>query len=603
VAVTKQAAADAAAEYARRLAARRAEAEARARRDRRLSNLRLLVFAIGALTCWLVFVSRDLATLWLALPVLAFAALVVLHDRAIRARQRAERSAAFYARGLRNLDGTWVADPATSEERRDPVHPYADDLDCFGRGSLFERMSRARTRAAEDVLAAWLRTPADPHTIRARQAAVGELAPALDLREDLALLGDDLRAELSSEHLREWGEAPPRLTSSALRGVALFLPGVTLLALLAWIFTGAGPFPFEAALVIQTGFALALRARVREVVRRAELPGQELALFAALVARIEREAFESPRLTSLHGVLAAGGVPTSRRISRLRLLTDLLDARRNQLFMPIAALSLWTTQLAFAIEGWRRVSGPMLAPWLDALAEIEALASFAGYAYEHGDHAFPEIVAPSSGVVFEAEAIGHPLLPAERCVRNDVRLDEGRRLLIVSGSNMSGKSTLLRSLGTNAVLALAGAPVCARRLRIAPLQVGASIQLRDSLIEGRSRFYAEIQRLRQIVELAEGERPALFLLDEILHGTNSHDRRLGAEAVIRGLLERGASGAVTTHDLALTRMTEVLGECVVNAHFEDHLEDGAMVFDYRLRPGVVERSNALALMRAVGLEV
>jgi hypothetical protein len=535
--------------------------------------------------------------------VSAFVALVVLHDRAIRARQRAERSAAFYARGLRNLDGSWVDDPISSEMRRDPAHPYADDLDCFGRGSLFERVSRARTRAAEDVLATWLLAPADRDTIRARQAAVAELAPALDLREDLALLGEDLRAELRPEHLRAWGEAPARLSSRALRTLATLLPVVTVLALLAWVFTGAGPLPFEAALLVQTGFALALRPRVREVIRVVDLPGRELALFAELVERVEAATFESPRLVSLRGALAGGGVEPSRRIARLRLLTDLLDARRNQLFAPIAVLLLWSTQLAFAIEHWRRVSGAQLAPWLDALAEIEALASLAGYAFEHPDHVFPEIVAPAKGVAFEAEALGHPLLPAGRCVRNDACFDDRRRLLIISGSNMSGKSTLLRSLGVNAVLALAGAPVCARRLRLAPLQVGASIQLRDSLIEGRSRFYAEIQRLRQIVELADGDRPALFLLDEILHGTNSHDRRIGAEAVINGLLERGASGAVTTHDLALTRMAEALGERAANAHFEDHLEDGRMVFDYRLHPGVVERSNALALMRAVGLEV
>jgi DNA mismatch repair ATPase MutS len=196
------------------------------------------------------------------------------------------------------------------------------------------------------------------------------------------------------------------------------------------------------------------------------------------------------------------------------------------------------------------------------------------------------------------------LIPETRNVRTDLKLsDEERRVLIVSGSNMSGKSTLLRTVGINTVLALAGAPIRARRLRLTPLQVGASIRIQDSLQAGASRFYAEITRLRQIVELTEGELPVLFLLDEILHGTNSHDRRIGAEGVVRGLIERGAIGLITTHDLALARIAEELAPRAANVHFEDHLEEGKMTFDYRLRPGVVERSNALELMRSVGLEV
>jgi len=209
----------------------------------------------------------------------------------------------------------------------------------------------------------------------------------------------------------------------------------------------------------------------------------------------------------------------------------------------------------------------------------------------------------SLGAVYEARALGHPLLPSARCVRNDIALGGARQVLIVSGSNMSGKSTMMRTIGINAVLAFAGAPVRARQLRLSPLSIGASIQIQDSLQGGASRFYAEITRLKQIVELTRGERPLLFLLDEILSGTNSHDRRIGAEAIIRGLVERGAIGLTTTHDLALTRMVEPLGERAANVHFEDHLEDGKMVFDYRMQPGIVTHSNALELMRAVGLEV
>jgi DNA mismatch repair ATPase MutS len=262
---------------------------------------------------------------------------------------------------------------------------------------------------------------------------------------------------------------------------------------------------------------------------------------------------------------------------------------------------LWTEQLAFAIEAWRRVSGPALRRWLAAVGEIEALCCLAAYAFEHAGDVFPEFVADAA--CFESEEMAHPLLDPARVVRNSVRLGGDLRVLIVSGSNMSGKSTLLRTVGINAVLAQAGAPVCAKRLRLSRLALGASIRLVDSLHDGTSRFYAEIKRLHQIMELTAGALPVLFLLDELLHGTNSHDRRIGAEAIVRGLVERGALGLVTTHDLALAHVAEALGPRAANVHFEDQFENGRMTFDYRLHAGVVEKSNALELMRSVGLEV
>jgi DNA mismatch repair ATPase MutS len=279
----------------------------------------------------------------------------------------------------------------------------------------------------------------------------------------------------------------------------------------------------------------------------------------------------------------------------------LLDARRNQLFLPIASLLLWGTQVSCAIERWRGECGGALGRWIDVVGEFEALNAFAGFSYENPDYPFPEIV--EEGACFEGASIGHPLLPSDRCVRNDVRLNVEQQVLIVSGSNMSGKSTLLRTVGVNTVLGLAGAPVCASRLRLSQLAVGASIRLQDSLREGSSRFYAEILRLRDVVDLSRGDRPALFLLDEILHGTNSHDRGIGAEAVVRTLLKNGAIGLVTTHDLALTRVADELGARAENVHFQDDHDDGTISFDYRVHPGVVTKSNALALMRAVGLDV
>jgi len=285
----------------------------------------------------------------------------------------------------------------------------------------------------------------------------------------------------------------------------------------------------------------------------------------------------------------------------LRLLIDLLDAQRNPLFAPIAFVLLWSTQFAFAIEAWRKRSGPFVARWLSAVGEFEALSALAGYAYEHPKDPFPEL--KENELCFRGEALGHPLLPETGCVRNDVSLGDELRVMIVSGSNMSGKSTLLRTVGTNAVLAMAGAPVRARRLVLSPVVVGASIRIHDSLQSGSSRFYAEITRLRKLVDLTGKKLPLLFLVDELLHGTNSHDRRIGAEAIVKGLVDRGALGLVTTHDLALSHIADSLAPRAANVHFQDHIEDGKLVFDYRLHPGIVQKSNALELMRSIGLEV
>jgi hypothetical protein len=584
-----------------RLQIRRADAVRWLGFDRRISNLRLAVFGGIAAAAWFVFGAESLGVTWLALAIAAFVILLPIHDRVIRARERASQAVAYYERALARLEHRWSGNGEPGEGFRDPRHPYAEDLDLFGEGSLFELLCTARTRAGEQTLASWLREPAAPEAIRARQVAVEELRGRIDLREDLALLGSDVRVGLHPEALRSWGGAQPILLSSAHRIAALVVVSLTLAAILGGLLGPSGLIPVLFTVVIEIVYALTLRSRVQRVIGTVDAPGRDLNLFAELLARLEQEQFRAPLLVELRAALDTQGVPPSRRIASLHRRIELLDARRNQLFLPIALLLLWSTQLALAIEHWRAVCGPSLGRWIDAVGEFEALCALAGYAYEHPEHPFPEITDEES--CFDARGIGHPLLPPASCVRNDIQLGRDLRVLVVSGSNMSGKSTLLRTLGTNAVLAHAGAPVCAAHLRLSPPAIGASIRIQDSLQEGTSHFYAEITRLRQVMALSEAPGSTLFLLAEIFHGTNSHDRGIGAEAVVRGLVERGAIGLVTTHDLALARIADALAPRVANVHFEDHLEDGKIAFDYRIRPGVVEKSNALELMRAVGLPV
>lgn len=590
--------------YETRRAQRETDLAHWSRLDTRLQRTRLAIFAIGLVMTFASVGDGRLPLSWILVPAVLFVFFLVWHDRVLKKKDRASRSLAFYERGIARLEYRFAGMGTSGEELQPDAHPYARDLDLFGAGSLFERLCMARTRGGEEALASWLLAPADAETIRERQTATTELTERLSLREELWLVGDDVRSELQPEVLRSWGSALPVGFHSIHRIIAPVLASLTVGALLAWIFGWAGPAgpaAFTLAASAQGVFAWSMRARVAATVRAVEGPTRELDLLARLLERIEEEPVSSPLLTELQARLQTGGIPPSAQILRLRKRVELLESRKNQFFAPIAALLLWTSQLAMSIEEWRLSCGPVLGPWIDSVSEFEALISIASHAFENPAHTYPALA--EDGAQFAARGLGHPLLSPEQCVTNDVRLSKDPQILIVSGSNMSGKSTLLRSVGVATLMAQAGAPVCAEALRLSPLSMGASLHVLDSLQEGTSHFYAEIMRVRQVVELAEGERPLLFLLDEIFHGTNSHDRGLGAEAIIKALAERGAIGLVTTHDLALTRVADELEDQVKNVHFEDQIEDGQIHFDYKMRKGVVTKSNAVALMRSVGLPV
>jgi hypothetical protein len=582
------------------LAARRAVAGKLERRHVALGNAKLAAATIAGLLAWLTFGRHAVSGWWLAAPAAMFAVLVVVHGRVLAARRRAERSARFYERGLARLDDRWHGTGESGERFDDPAHPYAEDLDLFGNGSLFQLLSTARLRTGEETLARWLMGPAAPGEVEARHGAVRELTPRLDLRESASLLGDEARSAIDPGPLAKWAEQPLVFDSTALRAGALVLAVLAVAGLVVWAVFGAPEF-FLIAFLAESILFLRVRRRVKQVVEVVGEPAYGLALVAEVLARFEHEHFESPRLVALKKELEVEGVPASERVARLNRLMELLDSSEHILMRAIGPVLMYVPQLAFAIEAWRKKSGPYVRKWLAALGEMEALYSIANYAYEHPADTFPEF--HEGPPCYQGEALAHPLLPESRAVRNDVELCGELRALVISGSNMSGKSTLLRTVGVNAVLAMAGAPVRARRLRLSRVALGASIRTLDSLQGGTSRFYAEIKRIRTLVDLGRGPLPLLFLLDELLQGTNSHDRLIGAEAVVRGLVERGAIGLLTTHDLALTEIANALAPRTRNVHFEDHLDHGKMTFDYRLRPGVVEKSNALELMRSIGLEV
>ncbi len=592
------------AEYRRRLEDGRRVLKQMESQSERLATARLVAFVILAAVAWFALGAQQISAWWLLPAAGFFIILVMVYDQASRASKRAERVVTFYEAGLERLADRWAGKGNAGTRFRNPEHPYAEDLDLFGEGSLFERLAIVRTHPGEDTLASWLLKPATLDDVASRQTAVRELAPRLDLREAFAMLGSDVGTAPAFEGLAGWGSVPRILESTAARVAALLLALVTVPALFAWLFLGQPPWLFLGLAVLEGVLAGWYFKRIQRVLGGLDQRVEQLDLLSGMLGCLETARFESPRLVQLQAGLMGEHGAASRQIQKLRGLLSTLDARRNMIVAPLSPFLMWGTQVAFAVEAWRGRSGQAIAGWLTALGEFEALASLACYAYENPEDTFPTLV-PGASPQYEAQGLGHPLLPLAHVIRNDIRLgsDTGSRALIVSGSNMSGKSTFLRAVGSSVVLAMAGGTVRARKLTLTHLSLGATLRVQDSLQAGRSRFYAEILRLRQLLELARTDPPSLFLLDEILAGTNSHDRRIGAEAVLLGLMDRGAIGLVTTHDLALAEISNRFPGKTENVHFADHFVNGQMTFEYVMRPGVVRHSNALELMRSVGLEV
>lgn len=571
----------------------------------RLGNAKVAIFIIG-LIYWAVTVQNASAVV-VGGAFVAFVALSVWHEVVIRALARAQAAVAFYTDGLARIEDRWSGSGKASQRFRDSAHSYSDDLDVFGVGSLFDLISGARTPVGEDRLASWLSAPATPQQIRERQARVSALGPEIDLRERIATVNAAAGPRLlMPERLIEWAEAPSVLPGT-LRPLVILLALVFVGA--AWhALAGGRAWPLIALAVVNLamlGWLMKPAAAVVEGLSSATMSAG-LDLLAKVIAEIEGASFQDPALAGLAAQLkgTASGDAASRGIARLARVSDWADSRHNVFARLLEIPALFTVQAGFGAEAWRARDGARLRAWVGVVGEMEALLSLAGYAYEHPDDRFPEIIEPADGeAVYDATEVAHPLIPRVVAVRNTISLGSSPQVLIVSGSNMAGKSTLMRTIGLNAVLALAGAPVRAQRMRLSPLVLGTCLRHTDSLREGRSGFFTEVLRIRQVCDLLEGSGRVLFLFDELLSGTNSKDRRTAAEALLRMLVTRRAIGVVTTHDLALTEIAVILPKAVRNVHLQDHVENGQMRFDYKLRDGVITQSNALELMRMIGLDV
>lgn len=588
--------------YEQRRATLRLEFESFDRQDRNFATTRGIVFLVTVVMTWFAW-NGDLSSGMLLIPLAVFVVLVMLHARVVRNMDRTRRAIGFYDRGLERLADRWEGVGVSGQRYENHQHAYTSDLDIFGDGSLFQLLCGSRTRLGEDLLAAWLSEPAEVEAVIERQQAIRELSSQTMFREQLALLDAEVHDELDQNKLRDWVKeaALPFSTRSRVTAIVLGLLGISTFAY--WMFGGMIS-PFLIVIVIDIIFYTRHIADIRHIAQAADAAGSGLAILGQVLQLIEQQQFEAVCLSRARRSLDVEGHVPSWQIHRLQnQIQNLNAALQNQFFAPLCFIGGLPIELAHRVEMWREHVGPHIPDWLTAVAQIEALSSLSGYAFEHPQDVFPELTPEADGACFEAVEIGHPLIPATKCIRNDIKFNRDFPLIMVSGSNMSGKSTLLRTIGISAVLAWCGAPVRATRLSISRVQVGTEMRIHDSLQHGVSLFYSVISRLKTVVELAGKSPTLLFLLDEILQGTNSHDRRVGAEGIIKQLIERGAVGLVTTHDLALTKIVEEFQGHAINIHFEDHLINGKMYFDHRIRQGIVRKSNALELMRMIGLDV
>jgi len=601
--------------YTSRIASLRASHDIAAQQWRRLANVRLVVFILAAASVWWLVDAGPGMRSWpaaaTAISIVVFAYLVA---RSSRARTRVTRLADLVLineEAVHRVRREWSA-----LERRQwadvPVsHPYAYDLDVFGSASLVQLFPGVSAAPGRTTLASWLLAPASVDDLRRRQEAVAELKGRIDWRDELVL--HTRRITTGADRLRAFVEWANREDWPADNGwvfvAAIALP-IALVLLIAGQAVGVISGPYW-LIPIALGGLLTMRFKTPLQIALGQVQGQRNMLkgYATVTQLVSSESFESDALRSIQHDLV-DDANAAGQMRALERLADCADVRLSpMLHFVVQALTLWDFHIAYLLTRWKRDTGKHIGGWLGAIGVVESLAALATLAHDNPDWAFPDVGALDPAVV-SATALGHPLLPASTRVANDVTVGPEGTLLFVTGSNMAGKSTLLRAIGLNVVLAQAGSVVCAEAMTCPPVLLYTSMRVQDSLERGVSYFMAELERLKLIVDAAEAvkeshQQKLMYLLDEILHGTNSAERLIAARHVLVRLMGLGAIGAVTTHDLQLADAS-VLEHAAQHVHFQEvfsRTADGraTMSFDYKLRPGKATSSNALKLLELVGL--
>ena len=563
---------------------------------------RLFLAGCAALFVFLGLSHAPMPQWVIALPAIAFVASLPAYLGLQNDLYRIARLQTFHDANLSRVDGTAIQSGHTGDEFQRASHLYGRDLDVVGPNSLFGLLATTRTGLGRRGLADLLLDDASLDEVLERQQCVRELAPLTELREQIALLGKYSAQDAAANVFDAWLEDTPPHFHPAIRWALAAISVVVLTLLLSGLLHGLEWSTVLRLLAVcfaaQTAIFVRVKSRVLPILRASRF-ASSMEIFTEGVALMLKHSFTSSRLVALQKKLREPYAAV-RALRGIQNQFNVAEQLEKEYAVVLSILLSMGTQAAISIANWKHIYADPLRQWSRAWGEFEALCAVANYAFEHPANAFPELVPLARETQFHATALGHPLLPASSCVANDVALDGGNRFYLISGSNMAGKSTLLRAIGLNAVLAYAGAPVCAASLQLSLLRLGASIAVTDSLADGRSKFLAEVERLSVILDVSR-QAPTLFLIDEIFSGTNSHDRAIAASAVLRDLIRNGAIGALSTHDLALTSLatTENHG---TNVHMASPDADHPLAFDYLLKPGVNPTANALAIIRMMGIE-
>ncbi|MCF8012340.1 MAG: DNA mismatch repair protein MutS [Clostridiales bacterium] len=568
-----------------------------------LSWLRVISFiaAVGFLLAHTFYASHVVYLAAIGILAAFFVLLVNRHNRVKEEIKYIENLHYINEIALLRLSGEWTGFLNTGEQYIEPEHRYTADLNIFGQGSLFQFINAAASYLGERKLAKALSSPAVPGDIQQRQEAVKELGPRLDWRQHFqAVSMGSIKKSQNPEKLLAWAEdrslAASKRYYSLLRYVPLITLGLVILDVLGaaahyfWII----PFMVQIIIVALTG------GKANKAFSATDKMAEEIQSYYGLLSSIEEEDFHSLLLADLKGKLVTGARLPSRQIKNLFKIVERLNLRHSSIHVVINILTLWDLHNLVKLERWKDLSGRYIRTWLDVIAEFEVVSSLAGMHHDHPEWAFPgvKMVSPE----FEASELGHPLIRDGQRVCNDVSLPQPGTILLITGSNMSGKSTLLKTVGINLVLAYAGAPACAEKLDCSLMDIYTSMENSDSLEQNISTFYAELKRIKMVVDAVKTEKPVIFLIDEIFKGTNSGDRIFGARAVLRNISKYCSIGLVSTHDLELSEL-EKENQQIKNYHFTDEISGGEISFDYYLKPGVSQSTNAVALMKIIGLEV
>lgn len=577
------------------------------KRYNRLAIVRLGGFLLGILSiAWLWQLGLWLVAAGILAWAIFFSRLVIYHRTLRQEQEHTALLIRINEEELQAAQGDFSCFP-DGQEFQDTRHPYSADLDLFGGHSLFQLLNRCTTPGGQQVLAGYLREAADYQTVQQRQGAIRELAQLADWRQHFRAYG--LRAAVGANdvtRLLHWLEQAPVFSDKKQTARwLLVVPAATMLALSAAWWQGASWW-VQLLCVVPAGAILRhYEKRVREVHAQTLQIRRMLEVYADLIRQIENQPVESQLLRNLQQTIRTDTLPASAALKQLAYLVHQLEVRDNPFVIFLNLLGLWDLQWVFRLERWKANWQSAVRAWLGTIAEIEALSSLGALHFNQPDWVFPDY-AP--GLSLQGVQIGHPILPTEKRIGNDLSMPLHGHIKLLTGSNMAGKSTFLRTIGVNLVLAQCGAPVCAQSFSCARVQVFSSMRTQDALSENASSFYAELRRLRGLLTAVQEasistDAAVFFLLDEILKGTNSHDRYIGAEALIRQLIRLGGAGLIATHDLELTRLEKDSAGQIENLCMDVQFRDGQLVFDYTVRKGSSQTFNAAHLMREIGIEL